>query len=710
MNQLRLTQGRARRRPAASPRTFLCWLGIAVTMTLSTAAHAGTSLPAGFVLDEVVAGLDAPSYINFSPDGRLFISERIEGKLRVATYDGNTDSWLLEPTPYATFDVPHDGTGVPVAHNSSGLRDITFDPDFAVNGYIYAYTMRHAPRHNHVVRITQDPTNPNVALAGSELQLFELPFNGSSSSGSHNGSAMMFGADGKLYFTTGDGFTGGDTVQSLSTYTGKVFRINPDGSIPTDNPFYTQATGTYRGIYALGLRNPFTLSHHPDTGELFIHDVVGGNKAQTFILAPGANYGHQGTGGGGTPATSWAQTGGSGARVIGGGVWLPENGPWPPPFAGSLIVSLWNGGRLDRVTSRADNSTQIFAADVSSLTAHGPASVKLGPDGALYYLLTTYQTDQGGVYRLRYTPLVGDLFAHFPLDETAGGTATDSVGGAVIGNLGGQWQPAGGAFAGAVEFDGVDDRLEGPLAATPGVGFAASLWVNPDDFEVTDARLLSKATGVAESEHWWMLSTFQGSAVRFRVKAGGTTTTLVSPTGQLTPGAWSHVCGTYDGARMRLYIDAVEVASVTKTGAPDLAPAVVVALGNQPSGAGERPFDGRIDDVKLFSRTVSPGEAEVLAGLTESFIRGDCNGDAGIDISDPIRLLTVLFPTGAPPAPLGCLDACDGNDDGSVDVADAVVLLGALFGSTGAPTLLPASCGFDDTSDVLDCDSFSPCL
>ncbi|MEM1206772.1 MAG: PQQ-dependent sugar dehydrogenase, partial [Acidobacteriota bacterium] len=235
-------------------RNFGC--GWVLLLILASGAVLAIELPEGFENTEVLGALDSPAGMVFAPDGRLFISERITGQLRVAVRDGSGDSWSLLAEPFYSFDIPVDAQGDPDRHRSSGLRDLAFDADFSTNGYLYAFYMKHNPRHNRVVRIQADPANPNVALAGSEVLLLDLPYNATGSSGSHNGGGVEVGADGMLYVTTGDGWSGGDGVQSLETYTGKVFRIGTDGSIPDDNPFVDQAEGPLRGIYALGLRNP----------------------------------------------------------------------------------------------------------------------------------------------------------------------------------------------------------------------------------------------------------------------------------------------------------------------------------------------------------------------------------------------------------------------------------------------------------------------
>ena len=72
----------------------------------------------------------------------------------------------------------------------------------------------------------------------------------------HHGGALNFGNDGKLYITTGEHFNP-PNAQSLTSPRGKILRINPDGTIPTDNPFYDGAGPNRDDIWALGLRNPF---------------------------------------------------------------------------------------------------------------------------------------------------------------------------------------------------------------------------------------------------------------------------------------------------------------------------------------------------------------------------------------------------------------------------------------------------------------------
>ncbi|MEM7126252.1 MAG: PQQ-dependent sugar dehydrogenase [Chloroflexota bacterium] len=386
---------------------------------------------------QILAGLAEPSSFAFSPDGRLFISERITGRLRVAEYDGAVDAWAFTEEPFYTFDIPKDEAGEPQARRSAGLRDITFDPDFANNGFIYAFYMKNDLLQNWVVRLKADSMNPDVADAiyGEEF-LISLPFNDTFASGSHNGGALEFGPDGTLFITTGDGWTGefeGDPVQSLTSFTGKVLRIHPDGTIPTDNPFYTQTTGAYRAIYALGLRNPYAMSKNPISGKLYINEARGNNKASVYVVQAGANYGHEANTDSdlGTPVAKWADASLAGGELITGGAWYPEEGPFPQEFHGGYFVPLWGSNAVDRgqisvIHSETITTVRLFEGNVGLSTEPPvkPVMTRIGPDGNLYYMLTTYQTDSGTIQMVRYTL---QQTVEAPLFTPTGGTFQEPI-------------------------------------------------------------------------------------------------------------------------------------------------------------------------------------------------------------------------------------------------------------------------------------------
>ena len=377
-------------------------------------ASAG-DLPPGFAEATILDGLESPASFDFTPDGRIMFSERVAGHLRIATETpAGSGQWTIDPEPYATFDIPKQN-GAPIAHRSSGVRGFEFDPDFLTNGFVYVFYMQDNPRQNRVVRIQQDPSDPSRALPG-ETVLLDLPFNSSSASGSHNGGALRFGADGMLYITTGDGWSGGDSVQSLATFTGKVLRIAPDGQIPSSNPFYGQASGDYRAIYALGLRNPYTLSRNDQNGWLVIGEANGAEKANLLRVESAANYRHQGFAGIGNSTLRWANGASAGSVVlVTGGAWYPSSGPFPAQYHGAYFVALWgtngaNGGppgALSYVRSATDNTVHSFGSNIGQFDGAGtrlkPVHLRVGPDGSLYYLLTSYITGAGRIVRVSYT-------------------------------------------------------------------------------------------------------------------------------------------------------------------------------------------------------------------------------------------------------------------------------------------------------------------
>lgn len=378
------------------------------------------TLPKGFEQSIVLSDLRSPSTMEFSPDGRLFIGERIQGELRVLMPNGK-----LLPEPVVSLDIPKDENGVPTRHNSSGIRGFTFDPDFPEEPYIYIFYMKHEPRHNRVSRFQISEKNPNRVIPGSEQVLIELPFNDIGSSGSHNGGALIFGEDDKLYITTGDGWRahgeweGGEPVQSLETMTGKVLRINRDGTIPKDNPFYNKTIGDYRAIYALGLRNPFSMSRHPVSQQIYINDASMSDgrpeKDHILKLAEAGNYRWERPEHGqqwqpsdpGIPQQPYAR---AGDRVITGGAWYPEDGPFPTEYHGSYFIPLWGAndprpGSIVRMMSETDIRIEPFVPVAGDgMNGMGkPVYTKIGPEGNLYWLATTYETEEGSVFKISYT-------------------------------------------------------------------------------------------------------------------------------------------------------------------------------------------------------------------------------------------------------------------------------------------------------------------
>ena len=221
--------------------------------------------------------------MKFLPDGRMLVAE-LGGKIKVLP----PPYTQADPTPFLQLtNVGSAGDGT-VAQQ--GIYDLALDPNFATNHYYYiSYTAR-TPNRDRLSRFTANATLTGT-VPGSELIIYQDPQDANTE---HHGGAINFGNDGKIYLTTGDHFQGTPS-QDLTSPRGKILRFNPDGTVPTDNPFYDGAGPNYDAVWALGLRNPYRAYYDAPTGRLLIGDV-GGNVASTAIEeldvgVRGANYG-----------------------------------------------------------------------------------------------------------------------------------------------------------------------------------------------------------------------------------------------------------------------------------------------------------------------------------------------------------------------------------------------------------------------------------
>src|SRR5438067_9132418 len=246
-------------------------LVIAASFTFASARTTAATLPPGFVEAQVGGNLSgSPTAMAFAPDGRLFVCQQ-GGQLRVIK------NGSLLSTPFVSLTVDSSG--------ERGLLGIAFDPNFATNHYLYVYyTVATSPIHNRVSRFT---AAGDIAAPDSHVVILEL--NNLSSATNHNGGAIHFGPDGKLYIAVGENANGANS-QTLANLLGKVLRINSDGTIPTNNPFFNTA-GARKEIWALGLRNPFTFAFQPGTGRLFINDVGQSTWEEINDGVAGSNYG-----------------------------------------------------------------------------------------------------------------------------------------------------------------------------------------------------------------------------------------------------------------------------------------------------------------------------------------------------------------------------------------------------------------------------------
>jgi glucose/arabinose dehydrogenase len=339
------------------------------------------TLPSGFAETEITNALTNPTAMVFAPDGRLFVSEQ-GGALRVVKND------TLLSTPFVTLSVDSSG--------ERGLLGVAFDPDFSTNQFVYVYhTTSTAPIHNRIVRFT---ANGDVAEAGSMVVLLDLD---NLNATNHNGGGLHFGPDGKLYASAGENANSAN-AQTLTNLLGKILRLNPDGTIPSDNPFYGTATGANRAIWALGLRNPFTFAFQPGTGRMLINDVGENSWEEIDDGITGANYGWPQTEGPNPPGSAgvtypifyYGHSGGAvtGCAITGGAFYNPPSPTFPAAYQGKYFFSDYCTGFI-RVLNPADGTDTGFATGLSA-----PVDLQVSASGDLYYLARG-----SGLFRVRYT-------------------------------------------------------------------------------------------------------------------------------------------------------------------------------------------------------------------------------------------------------------------------------------------------------------------
>lgn len=347
-------------------RLFLLSLAVFFILSGSNLISAAT-VPSGFTDSVVVNGLSSPTAMAFAPDGRLFIAQQA-GSLRVVK------NGALLATPFLTVSVNSSG--------ERGLLGVAFDPNFAANQFVYIYyTTATAPVHNRISRFT---ASGDVA-AGGETVILDL--DNLSTATNHNGGAIHFGADGKLYAAVGDNATRAN-AQTLSTVHGKMLRINPDGSIPADNPFFNQTSGNNRAIWALGLRNPYTFSFQNGASRMFINDVGEGTREEINDGIAGSNYGWSFCEGACNPTNPSYRdpiysylNDGSTCAITGGAFYNPRLAFFPASYVGDYFFADFCGGWIKKLDPANGNSVADFATGIAA-----PVDLQVSDDGSLYYL------------------------------------------------------------------------------------------------------------------------------------------------------------------------------------------------------------------------------------------------------------------------------------------------------------------------------------
>jgi len=250
-----------------------------------------------------------------------------------------------------------------------GLLCLAFHPQYDKNGQLFVWYTAGNPRRDILSRFTCDSANPNKADPTSEVVLLSVddPY------ANHNGGATVFGPDGFLYQSLGDGGAGGDPLgsgQNLESLLGKILRIDVDHAdpglpyaIPKDNPFVGKA-GARGEIWAYGLRNVWRMSFDSATGDLWAGDVGQNAYEEIDLITKGGNYGwniregaHPFKGGGNInaiePIVEYPRT--LGISVTGGYVY---RGKANPALVGWYVYGDFQTGRIWALKRQANGETR----------------------------------------------------------------------------------------------------------------------------------------------------------------------------------------------------------------------------------------------------------------------------------------------------------------------------------------------------------------
>ena len=330
-------------------------------------------------------GLEHPWGLAFLPDGRMLVTERV-GRLRIVDKEGGI-SYPVAGLP----DIEVRGQG--------GLLDVTLDPDFEKNKFVYlsyAQPGKDGKNGTAVLRGKLDEGMDEPRLTDVKVIFSQKP---KVDSPNHFGSRLVFDREGHLFITLGERYYADvrEQAQDLDSDIGKIVRIWPDGSIPKDNPFVNGGPqgDAYPEVWSYGHRNVQGAAIEPKTGKLWAdeHGPRGGDEIN--VIEPGHNYGWPlvsfGVNYDGSPV-------GDGKQHMKGVTdpiyhWTPSIGVCGMAFYTSDAIPEWKGdlfvgGLAKTKLVRLEYQGEKITHEEDLLTDLGERirAVKQGPDGALYVL------------------------------------------------------------------------------------------------------------------------------------------------------------------------------------------------------------------------------------------------------------------------------------------------------------------------------------
>ena len=353
--------------------------GVLLALALAAALPGVGAAPSVDLKPVTVArGLEHPWALAFLPDGRMLVTERA-GRLRIVDGSGRVSAPLAGLPPISVG-------------SQCGLLDVAVDPRFADNQRIFfTFAEPAADGGGNSTAVA------SARLVGSALQEVRTIFSQRPKirSQQHCGSRIVFARDGRLWVGLGDRSSAKEQAQNLGNHIGKVIRIDPDGSVPADNPFVNRP-GVEPELWSLGHRNIQGAALHPASGQLWAseHGPQGGDELN--IVEAGRNHGW--------PLVTKGRNYGIGTRIGEDGpkpgfvepirTWLPTSvapsgmafltSDRYPGWQGSLFVGTLRGQALLRLSldgNRVSGEERLLE-DLGERIR----DVRQGPDGWLYIL------------------------------------------------------------------------------------------------------------------------------------------------------------------------------------------------------------------------------------------------------------------------------------------------------------------------------------
>jgi len=329
----------------------------------------------GYEIETLARGLEHPWSLAFLPDGRMLVTER-PGRLRMLTAEG-------ELLPDAVNGVPE-----VFASAQAGLFDVLPARDFEQSRAIYLSYACGTLQANH------------ACLARAELgeegldnvtEIFRVQ--PAKQGNAHYGGRLAWLPDNTLVLTLGDGFDYREQAQRRDNHIGSIVRLNPDGSVPADNPF--ASSGRYQGeIYSYGHRNVQGLVYDSDQDRLIAHEHGPRGGDEINIIHPGANYGWPITTHGldytGARITPFKERDGIEPPLL---HWTPSiapsgmalySGDLFPQWQGDLLVGGLVTRQVHRVRLKNGQAKQVGV--LFGELGERIRDVRTGPDGAIYLL------------------------------------------------------------------------------------------------------------------------------------------------------------------------------------------------------------------------------------------------------------------------------------------------------------------------------------